>query len=404
MRHALGSCILKTEVPMFQYFSGNYLWSLSVLRALASGANFGELDWACKGLQQAAAIEPAGDIDAWHSALMRVASQVEGFGADWAQRGRVVSARDAYLRASIYYQWAEALLDPDDARAPASFGSHLSTFARAAALMEPAVEILDIPFEDTTLTAYFVPAAGAAGKAPVVILSDGLDGTKEELFYIARALSERGIACLAYDGPGQGATLRLRKLVARHDSEAAAAAVCDYLETRGDIDTQRIGMIGVSLGGYYAPRAAAFEKRIKACVAWSAIYDYHAAWLRRTGYSPEHGVRGAGRGAARGTTNKHFLKIMGVNDWDAAFSKLEDFRLKGVASRISCDILLVQGERDMQTPVAEVQSLFDEIGSTNKELRIYRDDEGGAAHVQLDRQEPALSEICDWLAEHLERL
>jgi alpha-beta hydrolase superfamily lysophospholipase len=386
---------------MFQYFPGNYMWSLSILRALASGANFGEIDWACKGLHDASAIEPAGDIDVWHAAWMRLASQVEGFAADCEARERVVSARDAFLRASIYYQWAEALLDPDDARAEAAFGSHLSTFARGAALLDPAVEVLDIPFGTTALTAYFVPATGGGARAPVVILSDGLDGTKEELFYIARALSQRGVACLAYDGPGQGATLRLRGLVARHDSEVAAAAVCDYLQTRSDIDATRIGMLGVSLGGYYVPRAVAFEKRIKACVAWSAIYDYHACWQRRTGYTPQTGVQTAGRHSARGTTGKHFLRIMGVPDWDAAFAKLDAFRLQGIASRITCDILLVQGERDMQTPLAEVQQLFDEIGSKNKALRVYRDQEGGAAHVQLDRQEPALSELCDWLVERL---
>lgn len=386
---------------MFQYFAGNYMWSLSVLRALASGANFGEIDWACGGLQEASAVEPSGDIDAWHGAWMKLASQVEQQADASAARGHAVSAREAFLRATIYYQWAEALLDPDDARAPHAFERHLSTFAKGAALLQPRVEVFDIAFEDAALTAYFVPAEGTAQRAPVVVLADGLDGTKEELFYIAQALAQRGIACLAFDGPGQGATLRRFGLVARHDSEAAVRVVCDYLETRADIDPARIGLMGVSLGGYYAPRAAAFEKRIKACVAWSAIYDYHAAWLRRTGYTREHGVQQTGRSAARGTTGRHFLRIMGVTGWDEAFEKLERFRLAGVASQIACPVLLVQGERDMQTPVAEVEQLLAEIGSADKTLRVYRADEGGAAHVQLDRQQPALSEICDWLVDRL---
>ncbi|MFD1557218.1 alpha/beta hydrolase family protein [Paraburkholderia silviterrae] len=386
---------------MFQYFPNNYMWSLAVMRALASGANFGEIDWACSGLHEAAAVDPDGDIDAWYRAWMGLGEQVQGQAEQAAQRGHDVSARHAFMRASIYYQWAEAFLDPDDARAPQTFDRHLATFAQGAALMEPRVEVFELPFEGASLTAYFVPARGVRGKAPVVILTDGLDGTKEEMFYVAQALAERGMACLAFDGPGQGATLRLHQLAARHDSEAAVGTVCDYLETRDDIDVSRIGLIGVSLGGYYAPRAAAFEKRIKACVAWSAIYDYHASWVRRTGYTPGGGVREAGRGAPRGTTSKHFLRIMGASDWDSAFHKLEAFRLAGVASQITCDILLVQGERDMQTPVAEVTQLLEEIGSKDKTLRIWRASEGGASHVQLDRQEPALSEICDWFDDRL---
>ena len=386
---------------MFQYFPGNYMWSLAVMRALASGANFGEVDWACNGLQEAAVMDPDGDVAAWYRAWMSLGEYVQAQATQAAQRGHAVSARNAFMRSAIYYQWAEAFLDPDDFRAPHAFDCHLATFAQGAALMHPRVDVFELPFEGASLTVYFVPACGSRGKAPVVILTDGLDGTKEEMFYVAKALSERGIACLAFDGPGQGATLRLRRLSARHDSEAAVGKVCDYLETRDDIDASRIGLIGVSLGGYYAPRAAAFEKRIKACVAWSAIYDYHACWVRRTGYTPEAGVQQAGRSAARGTTGKHFLRIMGVDDWDAAFRKLESFRLSGVASQITCDILLVQGERDMQTPVAEANQLLEEIGSKDKTLRVWLASEGGAAHVQLDRQEPALSEICDWFVERL---
>ncbi|MFP3557900.1 alpha/beta fold hydrolase [Paraburkholderia sp. SIMBA_049] len=386
---------------MFQYFPNNYMWSLAVMRALASGASFGEVNWACSGLHEAAAVDPDGDVAAWHRAWMGLGNQVQTQAEQAARRGHTVSARHAFMRAAIYYQWAEAFLDPDDARAPHAFDRHLAAFAQGAELMEPRVEVFELPFDGASLTAYFVPACGARGKAPVVILTDGLDGTKEEMFYVAQALSERGIACLAFDGPGQGATLRLHKLTARHDSEAAVSRMCDYLDTRDDIDAGRIGLIGVSLGGYYAPRAAAFEKRIKACVAWSAIYDYHAAWVRRTGYAPGAGVQQAGRSAARGTTGKHFLRVMGVDDWDAAFRKLEAFRLAGVASQIACSILLVQGERDMQTPIAEVTQLLEEIGSKDKTLRVWRASEGGASHVQLDRQEPALSEICDWFFDRL---
>lgn len=387
---------------MFRYFPENYMWSLAVLRALASGGHFGEIDWACAALQVAAAVPPNGDGEAWHTAWLKLSDQVHAFAMESLAKRHNVSARDAFIRAAVYYQWAEAFLEPDDRRAQPTFAKHLDCFAAAADLFEPKVEILSVPFEKTSLTAYFVPARGNAAKpAPAVILSDGLDGTKEEMFYVARSLSERGIACLGFDGPGQGATLRLRGLVARHDSEAAVSACYEYLAARPGIDRQRIGLMAASMGGYYAPRAVAFEKRIKACVAWAAIYDYHACWARRVGWRPGHPIAALDTQAALGTTAKHFLRIMGVADWPAAFKKLEKFRLEGIASQIECPILIVHGANDRQTPLGEARQLFDEIRSAKKELRVYTDAEGGAAHVQLDRPEPALSRICDWFADHL---
>jgi len=391
-----------TRPALYQFFPGNYMWSLSVMRMMASGGVFGEIAWACRDLGPASAIEPIGDVEQWHAALTKLAAQVEAVGREAALKGHEVTARTSLLRASLYWQWAEALLPPDDPRTKPAYQAHLDCFAESAARFQPKVETFDLPFEGAFLSCYFVPAKGLApeAKAPVAILSDGLDGTKEEMFYVALSLSERGIACMGIDQPGQGATLRNAKLVARHDSEVAVGAVVDYLETRADVDPKRIGLIAASMGGYYAPRAAAFEKRIKACVAWGAIYDYYACWQRRVGWVPGQPIS-VSLDSALGTTGAHFLSIMGVPDWENAFKKLEAFRLKGVADKITCDILLVHGAGDRQTPVIEAEELFAEISSTRKELRIYTDAEGGSAHVQLDRPEPALSLICDWFVEHL---
>ncbi|MFJ1256215.1 alpha/beta hydrolase family protein [Cupriavidus sp. CuC1] len=386
---------------MFQYFPGNYMWSLSVLRCMAGGGIFGEIDWVCRNLHEASKAGAAGDTEAWHKAWHTLSEQVEGVARDAAGKGHSVTAREAYFRAAQYYQWTEAFLDPDDARAPIYYGKHLDCFREFAELSSPQVEILDIPFENSAITAYFVKAQNVTGRAPTVLLHDGLDGTKEEMFYVARALAARGINCLGFDGPGQGATLRVKGLVARHDSEVALSAVVDHVSGRDDVDADRIGLMAASMGGYYAPRAVCFEKRIKACVAWAAIYDYYACWQRRVGYEKGAGIQQLDANAALGTTGKHFLRIMGVQTWDQAFEKLEKFRLKGVASNITCDFLIVHGEHDRQTPLIEAQELFAEASSRHKELRVYTEAEGGAAHVQLDRPEPALSLICDWFVERL---
>jgi alpha-beta hydrolase superfamily lysophospholipase len=116
----------------------------------------------------------------------------------------------------------------------------------------------------------------------VVIFYDGLDVTKEILYgIIGDQFSRRGIACLVIDTPGTGEPLRLRGVASRADYEVPTAAIVDYLQTRRDIDPDRIGLLGISLGGYYAPRGAAFEKRITACVAWGAMWDYGLRWQQR---------------------------------------------------------------------------------------------------------------------------
>jgi alpha-beta hydrolase superfamily lysophospholipase len=385
---------------VFRYFPNNYMWSLAVLRCLAGGGLFGEINWACEGLSEAAKQQPNGDIEAWHAAWDRLASQVEQVGVDSERTGALVTAANAFYRASQYYQWSEAFLSPDDPRSASIYARHLGTFASFAKLSPHRVEIVEVSFEGTSLKCYFIPAKGTREKPPVVVLSDGLDGTKEEMFSAALALSERGVACLGMDGPGQGATLRLSGLPARFDAERAVGVAIDYLATRNDVDVNRVGIWAASMGGYYAPRAAAFEKRVKACVAWAAIYDYHAVWVRRIGYQSGKPISFSTE-SALGTTGQHLLRIMGVDSWDAAMTKLEGFRLVDVAPKIDCATLIVHGEDDKQTSMAEAEKLFEEIGSSNKELWIVRKSEGGAAHVQLDRPEPTISRIADWLVRQL---
>lgn len=384
---------------MFQYFPGNYMWSLAVWRCLTSGGLFGEISWIGQNLVEAAKVPPQGDLEAWYREWIRLSRQLQDLADERVSSGHRVTAADTYLRATHYYQWAEAFLEPDDPRAADAYARHLACFAGYAENAAHKVELLDVPFEGKHLPAYFIPAFGVSGRAPAVILSDGLDGSKEEMFPTALHLARRGVSCLAVDNPGQGAALRLEGLTARHDSEVPAGAAYDFLASRGDVDPKRIGIMAASMGGYYAPRAVAFDKRFKACVAWAAVYDYHAIWVRR--FARMGGALSFDTKAALGTTGSHLLHIMGASDFEDALRKLEPFHLRDVAQDIECDILVVQGEDDRQTPYAEARQLFDRIGSKNKEFRLYTKADGGAGHVQIDRSEPANSLIADWLVDHL---
>jgi alpha-beta hydrolase superfamily lysophospholipase len=386
---------------MFLYFPDNYRWSLAVLRAIAAGGMFGEIDWACSRLKQAATQGPSGDLEAWHAAWRELGGQLESSAAVAAAAGHRVSAADFSLRASVYYQWAEGLLDPDDARAAAMYDKHLSCFATFAAQSTLKVELIAIPFGEQTIPAYVVPAFGTRRPAPAALLCDGLDANKEEMFYVALSLARRGITAVAFDGPGQGAALRLQGMTARHDFEVPVAACVDWLETSEDIDAARIGFVAASWGGYYAPRAVAFEKRIKACAVMGAVFDTHACMARRVGYVPGQGATQLGANAPLGTTGKTILRILGEPDWESAFRKLERFRLEPVAAQIECDLLIVHGANDRHAPPSEAERLYEAVSSKEKRLRVFSEAEGGAAHVNLDRPEPALSLVCDWMADRL---
>jgi dienelactone hydrolase len=386
---------------MFSYFPDNYRWSLAFLRSMAAGGLFGEVDWACSRLREAAQVKPSGDLEAWHRTWLALAQQLDTSSQEALAAGHKVSASDFALRASVYYQWAEGLLDPDDPRAHAMYGKHLSTFATFAAQRNPVIELIDIPFGKEIIPAYIVPAMGVAGPAPAALLCDGLDANKEEMFYVALSLARRGITTLAFDGPGQGSALRLHGMVARHDFEKPVSACVDWLVRQPGVDANRIGMVAASWGGYYAPRAVAFEKRIKACGVMGAVFDTHACMARRVGYVPGQGATQLGGNAPLGTTGKTILRILGEPDWESAFRKLEDFRLEKVAAQITCDLFIVHGANDRHAPPSEAEKLLAAVGSQHKKLRIFTEEEGGAAHVNLDRPEPALSLVCDWMADRL---
>src|SRR4029077_3813021 len=157
----------------------------------------------------------------------------------------------------------------------------LDSFDRGVRLRGDPVLHVEIPYEGTTLPALFHLAPGE-GRKPAMIHFDGFDVTKEwmHLCGIAREFAARGISTLMVDHPGVGSALRLKGMPVNYDSERWATGAIDWLETRDDIDASRVGVVAMSLGGYYAPRAAAFEKRLAACVAWGARWE-KAGWHGR---------------------------------------------------------------------------------------------------------------------------
>ena len=230
-----------------------------------------------------------------------------------------------------------------------------------------------------------------------MIFFDGLDVTKEIQFFKGVAdLVARGIACLIVDGPGNGESIRFRNLYLHHETERYATPAFDYLATRPEIDAKRIGVMAISLGGYYAPRAAAFEQRFACCVAWGAQWDYQKIWRDRfdrlaRAETPSLSV-----------ASQHIQWVLNAGSQDDALRRLEPFKLDGVVQKITCPFLMLHGEGDEQIPLPEARMCFDAVGSKHKTFKLFTRDEGGYHHCQIDNQSICSAYMWDRLEQVLQ--
>ncbi|MFH1639795.1 MAG: alpha/beta fold hydrolase [Chloroflexota bacterium] len=379
---------------VFMMFLGNYTWSAAVRSAIASsiggGGELGEIYRVCAALK-----EKSGDNGAWFVAWHKMGERVALLAEQAKEKGHLQTAAAANMRAAHYIQIGERLRQPRTSETQQAYARSIELFKKGLADVPfLSIEPVEVPFEGgKSLPAYFVKKREMpAVKWPTVVFFDGLDITKEIQYFRVPELVKRGLACLVIDIPGNGESIRFRGMAARHDSDVAGSAAVDYLETRADVDKDRIAIMGVSLGGYTAPRAAAFEKRFKACVAWGAQYDYHAVWKSRVAAAFKTSLSVPG---------EHIIWFLGVNTIEEALKKLEPFTLEEVAGKIACPFLLTHGEADAQIPMDVARKLFEEVGSNDKTFKVFTREEGGAEHCQGDNLTIGIAYIADWLADKL---
>jgi alpha-beta hydrolase superfamily lysophospholipase len=304
------------------------------------------------------------DLTSWHAAWTSAAVTALALAESEQAAGRLQSARLAFFRASSYFRTAGVMLmgTPLDPRLVESYARQTSAFRSGAALLAEPPEILQIPYENTTLPGYFFRAGPEPAPRAAVILTGGYDGTAEELYFSngAAALA-RGYNVLAFDGPGQGTALIRQGLVLRPDWEAVITPVVDCLQTRPDVDPARVALIGLSLGGYLAPRAASAEHRLAACIADCGSYDLFAAAMRRIPGPLAGGVTGGQplaaavlrrilQGLARKPTAGWALRrgqlVHGVTTPIDYLLALREYSLKDHAAQITCPVLVCDAEGD----------------------------------------------------------
>ena len=378
-----------------EQFPGNMTWSNAALvtkgMAPYAAVALGEIDEVCERLKSRQS-EP----DAWPEEWCAMASRLEKVADKAAAEGRHLTAGNYYLRAGMYYFTAERFIYPSDHKREIGRKS-LQCQRAGLERRHPNIEFLEVPYENTTLPALFMKAPGVTRRAPTVVVFDGMDNCKEmSVLFNGLEFAARGWHTLAIDGPGQGESLRLRELYARHDYEVPGKAAYDYVAARQDVDPQKVAVMGYSFGGYYAARVAAFEKRYAAGVAFAALHWDLAAWQREIKRRHEVDPKNTAQSAF------HFRWIMGhIDDGDAAIEKATKFSLAGVAEKITCPFLIVHAEDDKVVPVASAHKLYAAIGSKRKTLRILIAEDGGTYHAQADNRQVGVDYIADWLAANL---
>lgn len=382
-------------------------FSFELLRAVSycgyQGAEVGECLATANKIKE-------GDFNSWFIEWEKTAERIKKLGEDCLNHGHSISGREALLRASNYYRTAEFFLSAADSRRKECYAQSVETFWKAMQLMDFYWEPVKIPYEDAYLSGYFYRASdddASIPKATLVILG-GFDSTCEELYFAgAAAAIKRGYHCLIFDGPGQGETLRIQKKPTRFDFEVPVGAALDYLETRTEVDQRHIALMGMSMGGYYAPRAAAFDARISACIAYDVLYD---VWISMLNKNPKlRIVERLSPVAAEFVINmamktnvslrwlvQNALWVYGLKHPHELVKAVPQYTLRQVAGQIKCPMLILVGEADHFVSSEQVDE-FSKRLTCPKTIRIFTKEEGAEEHCQEGNHALLHQVIFDWL-------
>jgi pimeloyl-ACP methyl ester carboxylesterase len=367
-----------------------------------------------------------GDVNSWYSEWYATAERIRAIAEDCLAKGHAVSAREAYLRATTYYAMAEFYLhgDPSDPRIRESSAKSRDCFAQAARLFSPAIEPVLIPYEGTTLPGYFYKVDDSGTPRPTVIIQTGFDGTQEELYDEgAVAAVRRGYNCLTFEGPGQGEVIREQGIPFRYDWEKVITPVVDYTLSRPEVDPDKVALLGISLGGYLAPRGAAFEHRLAALIADGGVYQpwYPVSSIIAEKYPPSGGTAlglidsinsdpgdfdQAAEEMMQASIQLDWFMGNGMftfgvqtpSEFMLAYSR---FSMDDVAELITCPTLVIDSDNDTGMK-GEPQRLYDAL-TCPKEFILFTSEEGAGLHCQMGAMLLAHQRIFDWLDETLSR-
>ncbi len=358
------------------------------------------------------------DLQGWFTAWIELADRVRGDADRSLQQGHRVSALEAFLRASNYYRTAYVFLfgEPLDRGLRRAYELHRQSFIQAAALMDSSVEPVRIPYQETGLAGYFLRADGDNIPRPTLILNGGYDSTAEEsYFWNAAAALRRGYHCLIFDGPGQGSALIENGLPFRPDWESVIRPVVDWLRSQPSVDAQRIGIIGLSFGGYLALRGCSGEPRIAACVADPGQFSLLEIFQARIpGFMarnlPElRGISGALlrrilysrlKQPTAGWALRRGLWVHGASTLEAYLEMAAEFSLAGRVEQIRCPTLVCSAEDDDIGITAP--KVYDML-PCEKEFLTFLRSEGAGEHCEAGARLLFHQRAFHWLDQRLHK-
>ncbi len=377
---------------MFSYFRDNYVWNLAVCIALESGAQIGEIDEMCAPLRSAVERGETPTTADFLSTWVAVADRLVALGESDEQSSRTYSAADKLDRAALYYQIAERMQPHGSTERAEVYAKSLDAFARSVHLGDRGLERVEVPYLGATIAGWFQPATRGDGPRPTLVFVNGLDSTKEMLVWsgLGDELTRRGVSTLHIDQPGTGEALRLSNL---HASPACdwAATVFEATAARPDVDSDRIGIAGLSLGGYYAPRALVTEPRFALGAVWGANHNWGEVQSRRLQAEGERPVPHYW---------EHVRWVWGAEDMDEFLALCPQISLDGLLDQVRVPFLVTHGQNDRQISVDYAQQTFDQlVNSPKRELKIFDEITGGVEHVSVDNMSYGRHFIADWVAE-----
>jgi pimeloyl-ACP methyl ester carboxylesterase len=355
----------------------------------------------------------AQDEYSWTREFSATAERLRATAEAEEKAGHRIGAGEAYLRASSYYRASlHRHPDPTAPEIKQLAAKEVACFTRAIALLKIPAQVVRIPYEGTTLPGYFFTSPAAGKKAPVLIVHQGRDAWAEDDKYIAEEAMARGWSCLLFDGPGMGQTLRLQGLPFRPDWEKVITPVVDFVTRQPGVDSSRIALMGISMGGALAPRAAAFEKRLKLVIANPGVLDWSRTY---TGFinerypqmadMPEKDPQGFNAIMNKVIDADPFMR-WGMRDsmWKhgsttpAQFmTEIKKYTNKGIVEKITAKTLVIDGEAE---EYGQAKELFDALRCP-KDYLLFTAKEAAQLHVQTGSTAVSVQRIFAWMEDNL---
>ena len=353
------------------------------------------------------------DPSAWTKEWVKTASRLDSLARKEEQEKNYISSGNLYLRSANYYSAAlHRHNDPSDPKVKVYALAASTSFKKALKLLNLHAEAVKIPYENTYIPGYFFKTSKSKKPAPVLIVHQGRDGWAMHCKYIADAAINRGYDCLLIDGPGQGEMLRLQNKGFRYDWEKVITPVVDYLLALKDVDKSRIGLIGLSMGGLLAPRAAAFEHRLKICVANPGVINWgemvtdffnnfdpnlKSLWKEK----PEAFNQKIAEMSAKIPLVDWGIKDMmwkhGVTKPSELMAQMLLYSNKEIISKITCKMLIMDGTDD---DYSQGKELFNALNCP-KDYMLFTADDTALQHCQVGAQAYSSSRLFDWIDKNL---